>query len=207
MKIHLRSIHWAALAIGLLVGVLAVLLIRFFTYQPEQVHYHANFAVYVNGQREEFKGAQYYQEVAACTAEHGFTNPQQRAHMHDNINDVVHVHDHAVTWGQFFNNIGWAVSSDIIETDSGTKYIADGANKVHVLVNGQDYTDITSVANMIIKDRSKLLVSYGDISDAELQTENNSIASTAKKYDEGKDPASCAGSEHITASDRLHHLF
>lgn len=195
------------LVLGVLLGALVILAVRFFTYHPEQVHYHANFAVYLNGQRDEFKGSQYYQEVAVCSSTTGITLPAQRAHMHDNINSVVHVHDHAVTWGQFFANLGWYVGPDFIETDNGTKYIADDTHKVHIILNGQDYTDLTPISNTLIKDRDRLLVSFGDISNQMLQVEYKSVPSTAKHYDESKDPASCAGSEKITTSQRLHHLF
>ena len=189
-----------------MLGVLVLLAARFATYSPPRVHYHANFAVYINGQREEFKGAQYYQEVAVCTTS-GITLPQQRAHMHDNINSVLHVHDHSVTWGQFFENLGWFVGPDFLQTADGHLYQASGVNKLHILINGQDYTDLTPITNMVIKDQSRLLVSYGDISDAKLQQEYQAIPSTAKHYDESQDPASCAGSEKVTTSDRLHHLF
>lgn len=199
--------RWVLLGIGLLLGVLVVLAIRFVSYSPEHVHYHANFAVYLNGKREEFKGPQYYQEVAICSATKGVTIPQQRAHMHDNINSAVHVHDHAVTWGQFFENIGWYIGPDFLVIDNGTKYIASETDKLHILIDGQDYTDLTPITNMVIKDQSRLLVSFGNINSNELQTEYKSVPSTAKHYDESKDPASCAGSEKVTVKDRLKHLF
>jgi hypothetical protein len=198
---------WAVFVLGAVLAALVLLGIRFATYHPDQVHYHANFALYINGKREEFKSPQYYQEVAVCSSTTGITAPQQRAHMHDNINDAIHVHDHAVTWGQFFENLGWYAGPDFIETNDGTKYIADDTNKLHILLDGQDYTDLTPITNMVIKDRSRLLVSYGNIDDATLQKEYKSVASSAKHYDESKDPASCAGSEKVTISERLHHLF
>jgi hypothetical protein len=198
---------WKLFILGLILGALAMLAIRFFTYKPVQVHYHANFAVYINGQREEFKGAQYYQEVAICSSTNSISIPQQRAHMHDNINSVVHVHDHAVTWGQFFENLGWFVGPSFIQTDSGATYTENGAAKLHILINGQDYTDLTAITNMLIKDKSRLLVSFGDINDQTIQQEYKTVPSTAAKYDAEKDPASCSGAESVTTTDRLHHLF
>ncbi len=199
--------QWLIFGLGLLLGVLILLVIRLATYHPEHVHYHANFAVYFNGQREEFKGQQYYQEVAICSASGGINIPQQRAHMHDNVNSVVHVHDHAVTWGQFFENLGWVVGPDFIETDNGTKYVGDDTNKLHVLINGQDYTGLTPITNMIIKDQSKLLLSFGSDNDQALQQQYKSVPGTARHYDQSKDPASCSSNEAVPFSDRLHHLF
>lgn len=209
MRVNLGFVKnkWFLFGAGIALGVLALLVIRFFMYNPTRVHYHANFAVYINGQREAFKGPQYYQEVAICSSTSAITLPQQRAHMHDNINSVVHVHDHAVTWGQFFENLGWYVGPDFIETADGHLYQNNGSSLLHIMINGQDYTGLTPITNMVIKDQSRLLVSYGDIGNTQLQQEYSSVPNTAKHYDESQDPASCAGSEKITTSDRLHHLF
>lgn len=195
------------MAVGALLGALIILAIRFATYHVTATHYHANFAVYLNGQREQFKGPQYYEEVAACTA-HGPIQPAQRAHMHDNINSVIHVHDDGVTWQQFFNNIGWTLGPNFIQTDTGTMYTEDDANKLNIMLNSQNLTDLTSIANQTIKDRDRLLISFGNIDNPTLQQEYKTVPSTAEKYDTSQDPASCAGQmTKVTFSDRLHHLF
>ena len=195
------------MVLGVLLGALVVLAIRFITYNVPQTHYHANFAVYLNGQRFAFKGPQYYEEVAACTA-HGPIQPAQRAHMHDNVNSVIHVHDEGVTWQQFFNNISWTIGPNFIQTDDGTTYTENGDNKLNIMLNGQNLTDLTNIANQTIRDQDRLLISFGNIDDKTIQTEYNSVPDTAKHYDESNDPASCAGQmSHVTVSDRLHHLF
>lgn len=198
---------WFVLITGIFIGALVVLAIRLVTYKPTQVHYHANFALYINGQREEFKGAQYYQEVAVCSTTTDIATPLERAHMHNNVNSVLHVHDHAVTWGQFFENLGWYVGPDFIEAADGHLYEANGSAQLHIVLDGQDYTGLTPITNTVIKDQSRLLVSFGDIDSSTLQQEYRNVPTTAKHYDETKDPASCAGSEKITVNDRLHHLF
>lgn len=196
------------LGAGLVLGALVILAIRFVTYAgPPQTHYHANFAVYINGQRETFADPGYYVEVGACSLS-GKIQPYQRAHMHDNNNALVHVHDDGVTWGQFFENLNWYVGPDFIRTRTGTLYKADDANKVHFILNGDDLTGTDGITNVVIGDRDRLLVSFGDVTDKQLQTEFTSVPSTAKHYDETNDPASCAGAmQKVTTSDRLHHLF
>ena len=196
-----------ALTMGLLIGILGVLCIRFATYRPEHTHYHANFAVYLNGKRDEFKGSQYYQSVAICSAGRGITIPEQRAHMHDNINSVIHIHDHATTWGQFFENLGWSIGSDYIHIDDGTQYTESADAKLHVIINGQDYTNLMSIANTVIKDKDRLLVSFGAPDEVALKQEYLSVPSTAGRYDASIDPQSCSGMDAVTLSDRLHHLF
>lgn len=201
------KVRWFLFALGLVLGALIVMAIRFATYHTETTHYHANFAVYINGQREQFKGLQYYQEVAAC-AVHGAIQPAQRAHMHDNLNSVLHVHDEAVTWQQFFTNLGWTLGPDFIQTGDKVIHHEDETNKLHIVLNGQDLTGLTSIANQTIKDEDRLLISYGDIDSGAIQKEYKSVPTTAHHFDITPDPASCAGQmEHVTLSDRLHHLF
>lgn len=171
------------------------------------IHYHANFAVYIDGNRQEFKGTQYYQEVSICSNSKAITIPQQRAHLHDDINNLVHVHDHVVTWGQFFENLGWVVGPNFIYSDNGKLYSEDAQNKLNIIINNQDYTDLTAITNMVILDKSKLLISYGSIDSSTLKKEYSTIPSTAAYNDTHKDPASCSGGEDVTFSDRIHHLL
>jgi hypothetical protein len=196
------------MASGLLLGALVVLGVRFFTYSgPQQAHYHANFALFINGQREEFKDPSYYQEVTACEVS-GTIKPVQRAHMHDSINSLVHVHDQGVTWGQFFENLGWYVGPDFIQTRTGTMYKASGNDALHVLLNGQDYTGLAPITNQTIGDKDRLLLSFGNVNDGDLQADYKSVPTTAHHYDVTPDPQSCAGHmQKVTVGDRFRHLF
>jgi hypothetical protein len=196
---------WLIWAGWFLLGVFAVLLVRFFSYNSDSVHYHANFALYIQGQREQFKDPSYYEEETACKSGKDMT-PTDRAHMHDNISDIVHVHDHATTWGQFFNNLGWSIGRDFIETRD-QMYQNDGNNVLHVILNGQDLTGINPLNNKVIGDRDKLLLSFGNVTSVDLQKQYQAVPSTAKVHDEENDPASCSGPSATTISDRLHHLF
>lgn len=195
---------WAYLAYGLLLGVLIIFAIRFVSYQPEETHYHANFAVYIDGKREEFKGPQYYQEVKVCSL-HGAT-PAARTHMHDEENGVVHVHDDAVTWGQFFENLGWNLGPDFIR-DRTALHVAEGDNKLNIVLNGDNLTDLSSVSNQVIGDEDRLLLSYGAVDKATLDTQFKTVPADAHEYNHKNDPASCSGAHGTSVSDRLKHLL
>jgi len=197
---------WFIAASCLLLGAAVVLGIRFFTYKPEAVHYHANFAVYINSKREEFKSKQYYTETEMCTAEKEAI-PSERAHMHDNVNNVVHVEDEATTWGQFFTNLGWTLGPDFLQSPDGTLYVANGDKKLHIMLNGKDYTGLGSLANTVIQDEDKLLASFGDVSNAVLKQQYKAIPSTARHYDVTPDPESCSGHDEATIKERFKHLF
>src|SRR3712207_4717808 len=118
---------WKWLLAGAVLGALLVLGIRFTTYQDSShdTHYHANFAVYINGQRSDFKDAKNYEEVQICS-QHG-ASPKSRVHMHNHENSVIHVHSQAVTWADFFTNLGWSIGQDFI-SDGTEIYRADEQN-------------------------------------------------------------------------------
>ncbi|MBC7581860.1 hypothetical protein H7097_03275 [Aeromicrobium sp.] len=201
------SNRWVLFLSGLVLATLVILSVRFFTYSINHTHYHANFAVYINGQREDFKAPQYYEEIAACTV-NGTIVPAQRAHMHEKVNSVVHVHDDAVTWEQFFNNIGWTLGPNFIQNNERVLYVADDTNKLNIVLNDQNLTDLTSIANEVIKSEDRLLISFGAIDDDTLNNEYETVAKSAHQYNMSNDPASCSGvMDHVRTSDRLKHLF
>ncbi|HLG91252.1 MAG TPA: hypothetical protein VI336_03805 [Candidatus Saccharimonadales bacterium] len=196
---------WLAVIAGLLLGALVILAIRFFTYDAGYVHYHANFAVYINGQQEKFEGSTYYEEETSCKAESHMT-PEDRVHMHDDVYDVVHVHDHAATWGQFFENLGWGLGKDYIKSRDILYQNNNGSN-LSIILNGQNLTGISSVTNQVIGNEDKLLLSFGEVSNDELQKEYKAIPNTAREHNQEDDPASCSGPSKTTTSDRLRNLF
>src|SRR3982751_3379808 len=78
---------WLWLVVGLVVGILGFIVYRAAVAKDTDVHYHANFALYINGQQDKFEGPGFYEEVAACNV-HNADDLASRAHMHANINHV-----------------------------------------------------------------------------------------------------------------------
>jgi hypothetical protein len=204
MKISkIFSRKWVIALGAFVLGALIILAIRFATYNPQKVHYHANFAVYVNGQKEEFKNPIYYISIAAMCSSDAAKTPTDRVHMHSGVNNVVHVEDNAVTWGNFFQNIGWVVDPRLLRTPDAL-YLPDDLHKLTFILNGQQ---VDGAMRQVIGDRDKLLVDFGSTSQTDIQNEYKSIPSTAKKYDNAPDPKSCSGSKPVTISERLKHIF
>ncbi len=163
------------------------------------LHYHANFAVYINGKQDTFEGPGYFEEVSACM-DHGHSDVKGRAHMHDNLNHTIHVHDDDVTWGDFFANLGYSLGDNVI-SDGRNVYVnsQDGKHLIFLL-NGQK---VSSIANVVIKSEDVLLINYGDAS-AEAQKQNyDSIPKDAHRYNVAKDPAACSGSQTFDLKARL----
>lgn len=186
-------------AIGLIVGVVGIIAVRVATIKDTHVHYHANFGLYINGQREEFKNFTYYEEVSSCGG-NDLDNPKIRVHMHDNINYVVHVHDHAATWGAFFANLGYTLGDSLVKTDAGVFIDGQDDKKLSFLLNGQP---ITAVADRTISDDDALLVSYGSEGSTGLKKQYSTILDDAKKYDETADPSACSGARPLTFTEKI----
>ena len=199
---NLTSQALLLLFIGAVIGALIILGVRFASYRPERTHYHANFAVYINGQREAFTDPAFYEESGAACSEEAQMTPHERAHLHDNVNDVVHVEDQAVTWGQFFTNLGWIVDAKLIQTPS-LMYVADQDHKISFILNGEK-TD--NVSNRVIGDRDKLLVDFAG-SQENINKAYADIPSSAQKYNLSKDPATCGAQGSPSTRERLRHLF
>lgn len=189
----------------MIIGAFIILGIRFVTYSEEGVHYHANFAVYMNGQQEKFDDIFYYIGAESCTGESEHrANPYARTHLHDMVGDVVHVEDEAVTWGQFFQNIGWIADSKLIKTPDQV-YMPDSTSRISFMLNGKKVETITNAA---IGDKDRLLIDFGSTDDGTLQQRFDSVASTAEKYNGMQDSGSCGGaSEKNSWKDRLRHMF
>lgn len=186
LRTHQSAILYVA--IGFIAGFAWLAALRYFLAQPAETHYHANFAVYINGEREEFAFPTYYEEVAACTTAY-HDNPKGRVHMHGQVNDVIHVHDMRVTYGNFFQNLGWGIGKDYLATLDEI-YREDDTNRLTFVLNGEE---IDSVTNRVIGNLDKLLVSYGSESDEELQAQYGTIADTAEETNKYQDPGSCGG--------------
>lgn len=188
-----------ALVAGFVVGTVWLVGIRFVTYKNDHVHYHANFALYINGQRDEFNNFTFYEEVQSCgTDEHN--DPKTRVHMHDNVNHTVHVHDNGATWGHFFANLGYTLGNDLIKTDSDGYIDGVSENKLTFILNGKEEE---AIANRTIQSEDALLISYGNEDSSVLNQRFGAITKDAGEYNQKNDPASCAGSKPLTTTERL----
>ena len=196
-----------AFAGGLVAGVALLGAARFVALpEPAAVHYHANWAVMLNGARLDLSGDRYMEDVASCYAS-GTNNiaPRERVHMHGNDADAVHVHAPGVTWGHFLANLGFGIGDDYLVTDDGARYVTGPADTLRFIVNGQP---VPSIRNRLIVSGDRLLVSYGpEPVDEVLRTGFPRVASTAERLNSLPDPASCSGPAHETTGDRLRRAF
>lgn len=181
-------------AIGVIAAFVASTAVRFALVKDNSIHYHANFSLYVNGNRDEFKSFAFYEEVAGCNA-HDMENPKVRVHMHNNNGQLVHVHDGGVTWGHLFANLGYTLSNELVENDAGTYISGDDGNKLTFILNGEE---VNTIANELIKSEDVLLINYGKDDQDTLSQRYDAIPKDAGQANTTKDPSACSGGHELT---------
>ena len=199
-------------ALGVVMGAVAIGAARLATLPElpsnEGPHYHANFAVFVNGERLDLSALHYMQDVAACKASPDVILPGERVHMHEGIPDVVHVHHQGATWGHFFQNIGFAVGEDFFITDTGGRYFTEGDRRLKFVVDG---VQVPSVLNRVIESEERVLISFGSESiDETLESQFAAIPSTAGLFNQyHRDVGGCSLSEPTpeTTGQKIRRAF
>lgn len=193
------------LLVGALLGFTLIGAARFVTQEPPpSVHYHANWAIFIDGERLDLTADRYMEDVLQCMADPSRQAPEDRVHMHENNHDVVHVHASGVTWGHLLANLGFGVGDDYL--DLGSTVHADGENgTLKFILNG---TRILSIRNQPIRNRDRLLISFGPESVEEvLAKQMPQVADDADRYNEMPDPGSCSGDVEESLGDRLRRAF
>ncbi len=185
-------------ALAFFMGAFWLFAMRFVLVEKQETHYHANFAVFVDGERLPFENFLYYEEVAACFGGEE-ARPQDRVHMHDQVNHVVHVHRDAATWGHFFANLGMTLGDNLFAYEDKV-LIEDGDTEIKFILNGGE---VDTIANRVIGDEDAMLVSIGEPTDGDLQAQYDEIQKDAHEYNERQDPSACSGGKPFTFWERV----
>lgn len=191
--------------LGVMLGVAGLAAVRMaFAPPAEPTHFHANFALYVDGERVDLSGNEYMEDVAVCAIGETVL-PRARAHLHNNDPDVAHVHHEGVTWGHLFTNLDMGVGRTYVANRAGAILAEGGGRTLKFVLNGRPQLEIH---NELIRRGDRLLVSYGAESAAVvLRDQFPRVANDAREFDARNDPAGCAGAHRMTPWDRIRHAF
>lgn len=193
------------IAFGVLLGIVLLGAARFAaTPWEDPVHYHANWAVFLSGERLDLTADRYMEDVGACVAG-GEVLPTQRVHMHNNEQDVVHVHHRGVTWGHFLTNLGFVLGKDFLVLDDGRRFEEREGRTLKFIVNG---FAVPEIRNRLVESGDRLLVSFGPETLEEIaDSQYSRVADNAEEYNHMQDPATCSGSTEPTLQERLRRAF
>lgn len=152
--------------LGMSLGI--ILLWFFWRWKTRIVHIHAGFVVYENGERINFADPK-YMKMNKCGEEHQREDEQiEKAHLHDGVGDVVHVHRKGAKWGDLFANIGYQfVEKEVVGYVNGERVneVLNYPIKPYdslVIVNGK--------SNLIDVDKSEVTIER--IKEVEAMREN-----------------------------------
>ncbi len=140
---------------------------------PEKVHYHAGFVVFENGKKLNFSDNK-YMFIKPCTIDgEEIENPGdeqiEKAHLHDNVGDVIHIEEEGAIWRDLFTNINFPVDY----------------SKVEAYINGEIVPNFESQS---IKSNDSLVLFFGSVDKSLL-----SQAPTKEYIEEwGKKSSTCA---------------
>ncbi len=90
--------------------IIVGILIAFFAYNYFTVpNYHAEFQVYIDGEKKDLSTLDYMYFAPCRVYDFGERELEEidRAHLHDYVGDVVHVHDDGVTWRVLLTNLNF----------------------------------------------------------------------------------------------------
>jgi hypothetical protein len=113
-------------------------------------HEHADFAVFINGERVSFDEERYRSDEESELS--------QDVHIHAPRTDVVHKHRQNVTWGYFFSTIGWELTDTCITDADGNQFCEDGTNSLRFFVND---VEVDSLMNQRVYELTRVLITYG----------------------------------------------
>ena len=128
-----KQMLFGVLIFLLLLGLSLLSLLVFHT-SLKVVHYHAGFQVYNNGQLVDFSDWK-YMDTKPCTAngqEIGHQDDQiMKAHLHEQVGDVVHVHREPAYWRDLFINSKYPLPSYVVGYINGIKVNDILDNQIH----------------------------------------------------------------------------
>lgn len=159
------------------------------------VHEHADFKVYLNGEAYNFAQDKYMSGEEKSLS--NFT------HLHDGEGDVIHKHMTTITLGDFFSSLGMQFTEDCFILDDGTDYCNDEENTLQIFVNGKKNRDF---GDYELSDLDRILITYGNESDEVIEAQIDSVTDKAciqsekcPERGEPSDESSCLSSDDCVA--------
>lgn len=161
------------------------------------VHEHADFALFINGQKFDFSPAKYQSDKNdEPDHDHGSHQHDPYTHLHDKKSQIIHTHKAGVTLGYFLKTIGFEITNSCLTTDTKKQYCDDDVSSLKFFVNGKRNARPDQYE---IMDLDRLLVSYGPLTDPDLTAQLKALTDEACIYSEkcperGKPPTEqCVG--------------
>ena len=123
----------------------------------QPVHWHADFALYIHGERYDFSQERFLSDEEDELSEN--------VHIHEPFHDVVHVHREGTTWREFFGSLGFELTDECLTLPEGDQYCNSETERLSFILNG---VRVDALAFQDITDIDRALISFGGESEEEL---------------------------------------
>ncbi len=98
-------------AILLALCVIATLIIFLKFSHHKDVHFHSGFQIYIDGKLQDFSNPK-YMSLIPCSNDDHQKETEDKAHLHDGVGNVVHVHQAHVVWNDLFTYLKLSVDKN-----------------------------------------------------------------------------------------------
>ena len=95
----------------------------------QEVHWHADFALYLRAERFDFNDEQFLSKDAGLPL-------SKNVHIHEPRYDVVHVHREQTTWHEFFVSLGFELTDTCIRAPGTELLCSSTTERLTFYVNG-----------------------------------------------------------------------
>lgn len=180
----MKKIFVFALSLVILVSVFVSFKISQIPTKP--VHYHANFAVFVDGKQEDFTKPQ-LMHIKPCSNDEAESNdPKENVHLHDQIGNVVHLHADGIHWNFFLSTIHFDLAK---KTEGKSLTVYSKGLKVDSKILDETIQKQDQILIHIATQSGAQKISYDPV----LVEEETAVGTSAADYDAGKGGAEKCG--------------
>ncbi len=159
----------------------------------QSVHWHADFALYIRGERYDFKQERFISDTEDELSEN--------VHIHEPFHAIVHVHREGTTWREFFDSLGFELTDQCLTTPEGEQLCNSDAERLSFVLNG---VRLDGLAFQDITNIDRALISFGSESDEDLMQQYAEVETEAcilsglcedRVPEGGLPPEACGGYE------------
>ncbi len=134
-------------------------------------HIHADFAIFLNGE-----------EITPLPQQYYVLSPYVHIETGPGAGSVIHIHATNVPLDMFFKSLGMKLTPECFEIGNDANYCSDGINTLKMSVKRKDgnWTQNSEYGKYIFQDLDKILITYGDETDEEIQMQQNNVTDFSK---------------------------
>lgn len=142
-------------------------------------HIHADFKVYINGRPVDFSDKDHMGRQRANLPVSSFIHVDSGSPAPEKTGDILHMHANNVPLWLFFKSIGMKLDKDSLTLENGQVLKNESGNTLKFYLNGKKVDDLD---NYVFQDLDKILISYGQENDPDVERQISSVTSFAKDH-------------------------